>query len=287
MKRIALGILFTLFIYSEIDAQSFFNNRHNRRLLVSGGTGVTSYYGDLNAPNDYLDGTLNLTGSLIYMINSQVGIEAELFWYRIKGDDATNGYDGGTNFRNLSFVSNNQEISVNGSYYILPNGTRYYQRQPINPYVFAGIGITYFKPKADLDGVTYSLRQYQTEGVAYGPFTVVIPMGVGARVMLGPYFNFVLEAGYRKTFTDYLDDVSNRYVDNNSFDDPIAAALADRGPEIGYDLRSAGSRRGNPDRKDAYFAINAKVEFYLPSNIFGNSNRSRGPSRRGGLFNRR
>jgi len=39
-----------------------------------------------------------------------------------------------------------------------------------------------------------------------------------------------LEGEYRLIFTDYLDNVSTEYQDPNSFGDPNAAALADRGP---------------------------------------------------------
>lgn len=257
----------------EVSAQSFFNNKQNRRFLVSAGTGMSTYLGDLAAPGDYFDDALNFTVSLMFMVTPQISVEGEFMIYRIKGSDSEKleKYDGGTAFRNLSFFSINQEVNVNASYYFLPNGTRYYQRQLINPFVFAGLGFTTVNPRAELNGQNYSLRQFQTEGVAYSPIALVIPLGIGARLMLGPYFNLVVEAGVRKTFTDYLDDVSDRYVDNASFDDPIAAQLADRGPENGFELRNAGSRRGNPDRDDAYFALSAKIEFYIPSNILGSS----------------
>ncbi len=74
----------------------------------------------------------------------------------------------------------------------------------------------------------------------------------------------VLEGGFRQTFTDYIDDVSDTYIDNASFTDPIHAALADRRPEIDLPVRPAGSIRGNPDSNDNYLLYKIKLEFYLP-----------------------
>ena len=54
----------------------------------------------------------------------------------------------------------------------------------------------------------------------------------------------VIDGTQRFSFTDYLDDISTVYLDNTSFTDPIAAQLADRGPEISEELRPAGAKRG-------------------------------------------
>ncbi len=60
---------------------------------------------------------------------------------------------------------------------------------------------------------------------------------------MGPFFNLAIEGGFRKTFTDYIDDVSTVHVDPAAFTDPIAAALSDRGPEVGAKKAEPGSIR--------------------------------------------
>ena len=57
-------------------------------------------------------------------------------------------------------------------------GIRFYQRSALNFHAFAGIGVLYFNPKAELDGKTYALQPLQTEGKNYSRFQPVIPVGI-------------------------------------------------------------------------------------------------------------
>ena len=88
---------------------------------------------------------------------------------------------------------------------------------------------------------------------------------MGVKWKISEFANIVVDGGYRFAFTDYFDDASTVYLDNSSFTDPIAADLADRGPEIGEELKSAGSKRGNPGFDDTYFILNIRAEYYLPA----------------------
>jgi len=257
-----LGILFT----SEIWAQSFYNSRRDRDFIASIGTGTSSYYGDLNNPNNYMDIRPSLNLGLTYLLNPRFSIRSEITWYQLYGDDSE-ANDDGRRLRNLSFRSNNFEINAVGMFNFVEHGRRFYQRPKWAPYAFAGIGATYFNPKAELDGTWHALRPLETEGVRYSPIAIVIPFGLGVRYKLDPWWSVTLEGGYRLTFTDYLDDVSGTYIDNNSFSDPIAAALADRRPEIDRPLRPEGAIRGNPDNNDAYFLLNIKFEYFIPAEI--------------------
>jgi hypothetical protein len=105
--------------------------------------------------------------------------------------------------------------------------------------------------------------------------------------MLNPFLNVAIESGHRITFTDYLDDVSTVYKDQASFSDPIAAALADRKPELGLPGRPTGSIRGNPDKNDGYMLLNVKFEYYLPDDIFWSSNNKLYRSKRKAYYKRR
>ena len=120
----------------------------------------------------------------------------------------------------------------------------------------------------------YALQPLETEGVKYSRTQPVIPVGLGVRVKLDPFFNILLEGGYRFTFTDYLDDVSiHRYPDPATLKSDLSRALSDRRSEIGYDLPYNKGVRGNPKENDGYFLLNATLQYYLPKEIFRNSQR--------------
>jgi hypothetical protein len=144
----------------------------------------------------------------------------------------------------------------------------------INIYGFGGIGLLYFNPTATYKGKSYSLEPLHTEGVSYSRVVPVIPFGLGVRLKTGPNTNIVFEGGYRKTFTDYLDDVSSKYTAASL--DPVTAYFQNPNnptynPAATGDVNNytAGSKRGNPSSMDSYFLLNLKVEYYLPLNPSG------------------
>ncbi|MDH5382895.1 MAG: porin family protein [Cyclobacteriaceae bacterium] len=276
MKKFILFIFILGFFVEAGYSQTFFNNKYNRRFLLIGGAGTSSYFGDLNNPKDIFDPTLNFSVGLIYELGPQFSIRSEFQYYRLKGSDVDKQFTNSIE-RNLSFKANNQEVNFVGIYQILKNGTRYYQRPPINPYVFGGVGMTFFKPKAEYNGQTYSLRKLKTEGRYYSPVTLVVPVGAGVKFKAGPSFTINIEASYHKTFTDYLDDVSTVYVDPANFTNPIALALQDRSVELGYEPRAIGNIRGNPGKKDAYAFFSVKLEYYIPSDVLNTKNFKKRP----------
>lgn len=253
------------------EAQSFYAIRRSRSLILSVGTGTATYFGELKNDGDYIDAKPNLNVGLQYFVIPQLAVRGEVNWFQLTGNDAeANG--GGRDRRNLSFVSDNYEIGLTGALHLKPMSYRYYQRQPFNAYVFTGLSLLYFNPKAELNGVKYALAPLMTEDVKYSRTQFVIPFGGGVKFKAGPFFNFVIEGGYRKTFTDYLDDVSTVHPDKSTWTDPVRIALSDRGPEVDAAPRPPGSIRGNPDKKDGYFLMNVKIEYYLPTKFGPKSN---------------
>lgn len=271
MKRILLAGLIALTLLPELaSGQSFYAMRRPRSLIFVGGVGTASYLGELANDGDYLQAKITMSAGLQYYLTNRISVRTDFTWFQLTGSDAkTNHPDRVT--RNLSFYSNNFEMSAIGMVNLYPHGRTFYQRPSFNVYGFAGIGLMYFNPKADYQGTTYSLADLNTELVDYSTVTVVVPMGLGVRFRLGPFMNLSLEGGYRKTFTDYLDDVSTVHNDASKFSDPIAAALSDRRPEIGLAPAADGSIRGNPNADDAYILYNVKIEYYLPGNFLHGS----------------
>ena len=73
---------------------------------------------------------------------------------------------------------------------------------------------------------------------------------------------------HRKTFTDYIDDVSKDYIDKNLFYQNlplntaiIAARMYDK--SVGVTNRNAGDKRGTPGNMDAYYSAGIKLSFRL------------------------
>ncbi|MCB0496572.1 MAG: outer membrane beta-barrel protein [Cyclobacteriaceae bacterium] len=283
MKKFAV-ILLLIGISLELSAQSFYNRRIDRRWIASVGTGTAKYFGDLaNSGQIFQSTRYNLEAGLEYRFTSRVSARTGLTYFRIHGDDKDANSDGRV-VRNLNFVGNNVEISAVGIVQLFDESGRYYQRPVVNVNFFAGIALLYFNPKTNIPATDYngnpfpdagkmtSLRQYQTEQVSYGPVTLAVPFGVGVKLKVSPFLNISANGGYRYTFTDYLDDISNKYVGEDAFTDPLAQALADRRPEIGLTPFDSGNKRGDPTKKDGYFMLSVRAEYYLPSNIFGNNN---------------
>ncbi len=255
-------------------SQSFYATRKDRNFLISIGSGTANYYGEMVNPGEF--GTLKpniAIGAEFYMTN-RISIRSELTWFQLSGDDSKANDD--RRERNLSFTSNNIELAVLGAINLSPMGVRFYQRSQLNLHAFAGIGGLYFNPKAEYQGQKYALQPLQTENKKYSRVQPVIPFGMGARIKLDPFFNILVEAGYRITFTDYLDDVSvRRYPDGALLKSDLARALSDRRVEIDTqpsDPTNVGVR-GNPKENDGYFITNITLQYYIPKVMFSNYNR--------------
>jgi hypothetical protein len=268
MKRLFIIALVLVSAVELSSAQSFYSIRRDRSLIATVGINTATYYGDLKDNSDFLDAKPSISLGLMYYVSKRIGVRGEFSWVTLSAQDAKSSEQGKIK-RNLSFTSANYEFNVSGIFNLIPQGGKFYQRPKFNVFGVLGVGGLFFNPKAELNGVKYALAPLHTEGVSYSRFTIVIPFGLGVRARVTPFLNIALEAGWRKTFTDYIDDVSTKHVDNNSFTDPIAKQLADRRPEIGLPVAAAGAKRGNPDNSDAYMLFSARFEYYLPYQILG------------------
>lgn len=174
--------------------------------------------------------------------------------------------------RNLSFRTPITELQVGGVYEILPDKSfrqRWKRNIHVSPFVFAGIAGVYMNPMAYHQGEWVKLQPLGTEGQyiegaeskPYSRVQLSVPAGVGISVRLPSHVAIWAEVGYRKTFTDYLDDVSTRYPDAAELvaaSGQLAGILSDRSAE-GY---APGSLRGNPSAKDAYLFASFGVGFF-------------------------
>ena len=230
---------------------------------VGASVGTMLYLGDLNQGKPFAFDKFKLAGGFVYRYNisPRWAVKASFLFGEVSASDAkTNkGYE-----RNLSFFSPITDFSVVGELNFLQLYTTT-GKNHFAPYVFAGFTVFSFDPMANYNGKEYHLQSLGTEGQGLlGPDTFqkysltsfAIPFGIGLRVNIGKYVCIGAEWGIRCTFTDYLDDVSGYYFDNDQLRDQrgdIIANLADRTPELpGEGLHFAGQQRGNPKTKDFY-----------------------------------
>ena len=135
----------------------------------------------------------------------------------------------------------------------------------------------YFNPRGKYEGDWYSLRPLSTEGQGlietrkeYSLVQLVIPFGVGFKYAINKDLSVGIEYGIRKTFTDYIDDVSKTYFDPvylGGEKGPMAPLLANPTNyslplELGNPLKvtAPGQQRGDPTDLDSYML--AVISFY-------------------------
>lgn len=132
-------------------------------------------------------------------------------------------------------------------------------------FIFAGIGGFKFDPKGNIGQGWQSLQPLRTEGQKrrYPLEQICIPFGVGIKHNVTKNIGIGFEWGPRKTFTDYLDDVSGLYPD------PIKNAPSGNGLLYAYRNKQnfdlAGTMRGNPRTKDWYFFYGLTINVKLPA----------------------
>jgi uncharacterized protein YfiM (DUF2279 family) len=119
------------------------------------------------------------------------------------------------------------------------------------------------KPEAFLDGDWYDLSDLATENQNYSLFQFAIPLGAGVKYALTDNLILGFETAWRKTFTDYLDDVSGVYSDVQNSSGSINR-FVDRSWELtpdGRPLANDGDMRGDPNLKDWYIQSIFKISY--------------------------
>ncbi|GAC1380573.1 MAG: hypothetical protein NVSMB45_04020 [Ginsengibacter sp.] len=304
------GILITIFFISafssQTKAQYYFYNEdyYDNPVLFEVGASVgamnalTSLGGHKGLGQRFLKdlntGQTHLSGSVYFgaLYKNQFGIRIEGTSGMVSGADSVLKKDAGTQSdprydRNLSFRSNISEISAIIEFYPTYIFRKYdVETSPPKaaPYLMIGLGYFHFNPQTLYKGQWVDLQPLSTEGQGFAEYPdrpvyslsqTNIPLGIGVKYEVNARLNLRAEFLYRKLHTDYLDDVSTRYIDNSLYqkyfgNDPVklerALALNYRGGEIGKDHdHQPGAPRGNTVRKntDAYFTLNFKAGFIL------------------------
>lgn len=272
MKKIIVllcGILFSINSYSQ---------RSELGALI----GTSYYMGDINTSGQFY--RPNIAGGLIYRYNLDPhwAFKFSALYGTIEAYDADFG-----EARNLHFKSHIMEFSsqLELNFFQYFTGSKQHR---FSPYIFAGVALFSFNPQAyyfnptTAEGKWYDLQPLATEGQGtvvkpnqetYSLTQFSVPFGLGVKFSLSKKICIGAEWGLRKTFTDYIDDISTSYVDRTALKaekGEIAANLADRSPELidpltlqPYLYHEDGISRGNSETKDWYSFAGLTITFKL------------------------
>lgn len=296
-KCCAVSLLTTLFYTA-----SFGQNSESSAHLEAGITmGPSNFLGDLGGNAG--KGTTFLKDNNIQMTKFTVGAfisyhPSEFLSFRfsinkgsLEGDDAIIKGKGGMEEtrknRNSNFRSKFTEASIMAEVY----PTAFIEYDPtdnlrkLRPYVTIGIGAFKFNPQGQdpLTGEWVNLQPLRTEGQGFAEYptrkeykltSMNIPVGVGVKYFMSENLNVSFEIVHRKTFTDYVDDVSTTYADPALFYNYMPAAQAQLAERMANksinNVYGAGDKRGTATNNDAYYTAQFKLGFRL-----GNNNRYR------------
>ena len=260
-------LFFVAFAFSfGAKAQQFRPNTEIGILL-----GTSYYLGDLNTT--HFNQPLPAAGLIIRKnIDKRFAYKAEVMYLNIKSDER-NSEDTIAKNRGLHFKSPIYELSGQVEFNFLP----FQPGNPLytwTPYVYTGISIFHFNPQAESSsGSWLDLQELGTEGQGttsfpdkekYSLIQYSIAMGGGFKIAVNPSFNIILEYGVRKTFTDYLDDVSTTYPGDILSMTNEATYMSD--PSGSHVI---GEQRGDPDKKDWYSFAGITLSFKLNNNTKG------------------
>lgn len=311
MKKRLHALCFTCFILSaltfllpkESNSQSLVVGNEKSRFEIGINIGPSFFLGDLGGHRGkgsrfIKDLNLPLTQIMVgafmtYYPNKWLGIRAAAQYGQIESEDDVISTKGNDELyrkqRNLDFRSKMKEAYIAAEVFplkLLNAGNEDYKPR-WEPYGVIGVGYLHFNPQGSLTDANgkktwYYLKQLHTEGQGFAEYPdrkeyslsqINVPMGTGVKFHLSERISISAEILLRKSFTDYIDDVSTDYIDPNLFDkylSPpdaiIARKISDKVFAIvnpGLSRNSPGTQRGNPNQNDSYFTTFLKFGIRL------------------------
>lgn len=241
------------------------------RLHLMGG--FANYTGDIQQKRFTLNQAKGVVSAgATYNFTDKLAIRADYSFAKVGADDKYNTSPS-LKQRNLNFQTIIQEFSLVGEYDILST-----YEHALTPYVFGGLGVFHFSPyTTDPQGNKIYLQGLSTEGQGFARGRKVykktqlnIPIGGGLKFALSDDIQIGFEIGLRVLKTDYLDDVSTTYIDQNTLlanRGPLAVQYAFRGDELKDNPTNyppEGVQRGNGKVNDFYYFGQFRISFRMP-----------------------
>ncbi|AWL08718.1 DUF6089 family protein [Aquirufa nivalisilvae] len=301
IRLFSLCILMTICASAPMQAQFWFLGQSGKKAApknpfkahssFSIGAGSSTYLGDIAPAMTLMDvggKTLRWNAGVQYTrhFKKHLSIQGSFTYIRIAADD--NYFDPNGRFepsytRNLHFRTDMQELSLIGIYEIMGNEENLPKRRTLSPYVYLGLSGVYFNPQArkpvtDLDANGKPIQKpfedwqpQKTEGVDYSKITGAVPFGFGVRYKINHSFDIGFDFGYRISFTDYLDDVTDIRNDLTRGLEPYTTRETELYAANTLAQRSGWTQSGNPPLiakgSDQYFTTQIRLIYHLKNKI--------------------
>ncbi|MBX7093558.1 MAG: hypothetical protein K1X56_02470 [Flavobacteriales bacterium] len=234
-------------------------------------TGGGSYYiGDLNPYKHF--NQLHASGGIFLRnnLNRRFAWRLSATYGMVSGADSLSSNPNLAS-RNLSFRSRIIEIGPIVEMTFVKFSLGNITDESATLYLFTGLMYFNMNPQGKLNDNWVDLQSLGTEGQGsslnskkeYSLNQLSIPFGIGMKGNISKRICIGLEYGIRKTFTDYLDDVSGYYVDPTDLareNGPLSAHFANQSSD-GRSL--SGTLRGNPNNKDWYAYLGGSISVRL------------------------
>ena len=203
------GLLAGLFLALVTTAS---NAQIVQRSEIGFGLGTFNYTGDLVRSYDFAYSQPAVTIFYRANISKVISFRASFTAGKLSATDASSPIDAFAAKRNASFDIFLSELSGVYEYHFL-DWRDNIRRLRFTPYIFAGLALF------NISGVPNKAEQYST--VQLG-----IPFGIGLKYVINPKYYIAMEIGVRKTFFDYLDNISDsdkgyktyQYGNGNDYD---------------------------------------------------------------------
>lgn len=295
------GIVFFILIILLVNNTAY-GQKFNKMGAVGFSVGTSNFMGDLG-------GSRNIGRSFIYDLDIQatrpalsvfykyhlnpfLSFKGELSFTQLMGDDAftkaeffeDRSYP--RRYRNLNFRSPIISLGVMAELTLYNYEPGNIDNFKVAPFVGVGGGMFWFDPRTDdpLNGERVRLQPLGTEGQGLDGFrskySLIQPQilgSAGIKFNAGPMLAMTIEVIYHQTFTDYIDDVSQKFVDPAIFFanyDPTTAALVarlhNRSGELGLPpdpaltvITRPGEIRGDESDRDQFFRVQASFMVLL------------------------
>ncbi len=290
-NKLLLALTLIILLSTVSNAQRLRSRWKAYRYELSAGVGASNFLGDLGGANQigtngFKDLELSLTRpaltlGLKYKITESLALQAHATYGQVRGDDKLTA-EYFRNNRNLNFKSNIYEANINLEYSIISSrqggiyrlrGIKRSSSFEALGYLFAGVGVFHFNPQGQYNDKWYNLQPLGTEGqgisegrTKYKRTQLCIPVGIGGRYFFNRRMGVGVEFGIRKTFTDYIDDVSKTYYDRNAIaqsSGQVAGILSDPSLNSSTTQTDLGSQRGDATNKDAYMFLMFSFHYKL------------------------
>lgn len=270
-------------VYIVLFVLSLYSAKSQWLWDFGGALGATNYLGDIGGGagtrKDFISDIKlaktrwNVGGFGRYKFRPKISLKAAIDYIRLEGDDKLSA-NPARQMRNFNFRNDIYDMALTAQYYFYENndlGNTYRYRNGFRAYFFGGLGGFYSNPKTYYKGEWVALQPLMTEGKEYNKFVLNIPMGMGFYFTFNKKHRIGWELNYRKTFTDYLDDISGQYPSDPG--DPYLEGLIIRTNELDAATKakypaevashSWGSKRGDPKHKDAYIAMSFSYSYVI------------------------